>query len=229
MHECIGLAIITGKEAEALGSVEELHRAGGLLASQFTARSGSGALFNSNHITNNLQILRGNLAATINQVKFQFLTFGQTFKPGALNRADVNENIFAACFLLDKAEALLRVEEFYSALAGPDNLCGHTVTAAATRAATTTARTAAEAASATRAAATATTVSSAEAITAASEPVATATETITTETAALRFKTSRRTAERIETVFTETVPLIPSAAPPSVVTHNSSNTLVAQT
>ena len=39
------------------------------------------------------------------------------------------------------------------------------------------------------------------------------------------FEATRGATERIVIVFTETVPLVPSAAPPSVVTHNPRNTL----
>ena len=40
----------------------------------------------SNHVANHLQIGSGNLAATIDQVEFELLTFGQAFQTGAFDR-----------------------------------------------------------------------------------------------------------------------------------------------
>jgi hypothetical protein len=69
VDESVRLAIVTNKEAEALHRIEELDCTGCSLAGQFALRWRA-ALFNSDHFANNLQILRGNFAAAINQVEF---------------------------------------------------------------------------------------------------------------------------------------------------------------
>ena len=206
VHERVRLAVITGDEAKALHGVEELYGAAGAFTGQLTLRSRR-ACFHRNNVANNLQVGSRNLSAAINQVEFELLSFSKAFKASAFNCADVNEHIFAAIFTLNEAEALLAVEELYNALAGSDNLSGHS--AAATAAATGTTEAATTRTAVTAAETTAITAAEAAAITEATPATA---EIIATETAA--------TAVGIETFFAETVPLIASAAPPpSVKTH----------
>ena len=221
VHECVRLAIVTDEEAETLHCIEEFDRPGRLLTGQFALGRATGSLLDSHDLANDLKVLRGNLAAAINQIELELLTFGQTFEPGAFNRTDVDEDVFAATFLLDEAEAFLAVEELYDALAGADNLSGHTVKTAATATGTTTAATAARATkaatampiAAAEAVAATMTVATAEAVAAAIMPVA------------RRGRESITAAKWIETVFAESVPLVPSAATSPVVSHNSVRTL----
>ncbi|MBB5731825.1 hypothetical protein FHS61_000829 [Altererythrobacter atlanticus] len=220
MHEGVFLAIIPGNEAEALHAVEELDRAGCLLASELTlraacaasSRSTATALFHGNHVTDNLQVGSRNLSAAIDQVKGKFLTFGKTFQSGAFDLADMDEYIFTAFITLDEAETLLGIEEFYLALAGADNLGGHSATARATTA-TAAEPTAAAAATRTTAEAAATII--VETATAAS------TETAAAATPVISAKARRSVIrEGIETLFTKTVPLVaPPAATTFIVTH----------
>ena len=159
-------------------------------------------------ITNRFQLAGRNLAAAINQLELQLLTFGQTIKARTLNRADVDEDVFAATILLDEAKALGRVEELYGSGAFAHNLGRHAAATgtAAKAAATTAAGTAAEAAAITTTE-TAATGTAAEAAT-----IATA-ETVSTAKAITA-------GEWIEIVFSETVPLVaPASAAPSIKTH----------
>src|SRR5690606_32020523 len=137
VHECVFLAVITSDEAEALHRIEELDRAGSLVAGQLALRARS-LLLNRDHVANDLQIGCGNLPTAIHEVELQFLPFSKTFETRALYLADVNEHVLTTFVALDEAEALLRVEEFYLALAGTDNLGGHSAaaTTAAARATT---------------------------------------------------------------------------------------------
>ncbi len=213
MDECVGLAIVTGDEAEALHTVEEFHRASRTLTSQLTLRRLF--LLHGDNVTNNNQITRRNLAAAIDEREFELLTFCQAFKPGPLNRADVYEHILAACILLDEAEALVRVEKFYRALALANDLGRHAAAITAAAARSTRRAATAEAIAATRWAA----ITAAEAATArcAKAITASATEAVTTAT-----------AEWIETVFSETVPLVPAlAATSSIETHKSERTFAS--
>ncbi len=223
VNESIGLSIIARDEAKALHRVEELDRAGRLFASQLTLRRFC-FLFNRDHVTHNRDVAGGNLAAAINQSEFQPLTFGEAFKTGPFDSADVNENVFAATLLLDEAEALVCVEKLYDALALANDLGWHSaaITAAATRgtaeAATASAITAAKAATRGTAAA------AAEAITAAAAKTVTAasTEAITTAAAATAGK-------GVKTAFrTETIPLVaPTSATTSIETHKPSITFAS--
>ena len=247
MHECIRLAVIPHEEAEALHGIEELDCPGGLFAGQFTL-GGAAALTTAitaairtitatiwaitaaavgyrNDIADNLQVLRGNLAAPINQIEFQRLPFSKAGKTGTFDRTDVHERVFAALILLDEAEALLRIEEFYSAFASPDNLRWHAVeTAACTAASTATA-------AATWSAAALSAATAAEPVTAAAaaEPItATTAETIAAATVIIAAESTLGFAtERGETIFTETIALVTAPAPaPFVVTHNKIRTFV---
>src|SRR5690606_13582578 len=128
MHECIGLAIVTRDETEALHGIEELHGAGGLFAGALALRAGR-ALLHRDNVAHDLEVGRGNLAAPVDQIEGQFLPFGETFEARALNLADMDEDVLAATFLLDEAEALAGVEEFHDALAGADDLGRHSAAA----------------------------------------------------------------------------------------------------
>jgi hypothetical protein len=130
----------------------------------------------------------------------------------------VHEHIFAAGFLLDEAEAFLRVEEFHHAFAGADNLRGHAVEPAAASAAAGAAR----AAGATRAAAKAAAIAKTTAI-AAAKAAAIISGALIAE-AAGRCEISAA-AERIEAVFAEAVTFVFAAAAPPIVTHKSIHTL----
>jgi hypothetical protein len=202
MHECVGLAVITRDEAEALHRIEELDRACCLFAGELALRSCCRRfpLLHGDHIADDLQIAGRNLASAINQLKLELLTFCKAFKAGALYRADVHKHILAALITLDEAEAFGRVEELYCAAALADNLGWHTAatrsTATETTAAATT-RTTAETAPATIITATET-VATAEAIATTAETV-TATETILSG------------EERVELVLSKPIPLV--AAP----------------
>ncbi len=145
----------------------------------------------------------------------KLLSFGQTFQASTFDRADVHENVLAPAFLLDKAKALLAVEELDDSFAGTDHLRGHPGETAA-------AGTATQAAWATRAAATgsaARRTAAAKAITAAAETIAAAAEFTR------RRKTVIPAAERIETIFAETVALVAAAPASPIVTHKSERTL----
>ena len=215
VHERIRFAIITRDKAEALHRIEELDRASCLFASALTLRR-LALLFDRDHVANHLQICRGNLSAAIDQVESKFLTFGQAFKTSAFDLADVNEDVFAATFLLDEAEALSSIEELHDAFAGADYLRRHSA-AATTSAAAWAAEAATTATAAIATAEAIATAATAEAITAAAEPVATATETIITTA-----KTVAAATKGIEAIFADAVPLVASpAATPSVKTHET--------
>ena len=122
----------------------------------------------------------------------------------------MHEDIFAASFLLNEAKAFLTIKELHSSLAGADNLGGHTAE---------TATAAAWAASA-----------AAESITAAraaiiAKPAATAAKPILLTKIVAWGKRITAAAKWIEAIFTEPVALVPSAAAPSIVTHNLLRTL----
>ena len=229
MHECVGLAVVAGDEAEALHGIEELDRAGGALAGERTLRGHGLALGHGDDIADDNEVARRNLAAAINQREFQTLTFGQTLKARALDRADVHEHILAAIFALNEAEALLGVEEFDDALALANDLSRHAASAAAARAtratkaatAATGCTTAKAAAIATAKAATITTAktaataATAKAITATAETISTA-EPVSTA------------AKRIETLFAKSVALVSApAATPSIKTHKPERTFAS--
>lgn len=139
VHEGIGLAVFTRDEAEALGRVEELHGAVGPLTSRLALRRRGLAPRGNDHFADDRQIGRRNLAATIDQLERELLAFGQRRKTGILYGTDVHERIVATVFALDKAEALIRVEELHHAASFADNLRRR----AATRSAKATARAAA--------------------------------------------------------------------------------------
>src|SRR3546814_4966920 len=74
------------------------------------------------------------------------LTRGEALQPGLFDRADVDEDIFAAIVAGDEAEAFCRVEEFHRAIALPDDLRRHAAAARCAEAATPATIAAAEAA-----------------------------------------------------------------------------------
>src|SRR3954466_12496536 len=167
VNERIGLAIVAGDEAEALGRVEELHRAGSLLAGQLALRAATAAggavarraaILNRERIALDLEVGRRAPAAAIDEREIERLAFGKAGQPGLLDRADVDEHVLAAIVPNDEAESLLAVEEFHDALGFADDLGGHAAAGAAA------AETAA-AATATAAAITAATAAAAESIT----------------------------------------------------------------
>jgi hypothetical protein len=126
----------------------------------------------------------------------------------------MHEDIFAASFLLNEAKAFLTIKELHGSLAGADNLGGHT------------AETATAASATTRATATA----AAESITAAraaiiAKPAATAAKPILLTKIVAWGERITAAAKWIEAIFTEPVALVPSAAAPSIVTHNLLRTL----
>lgn len=231
MDKGIGLAIIANKEAEALHRIEEFDSPCGLFTRQLAlwcaacrgcaARcTGTAAALNRNYIANNLQILRRSLSAAINQIIFQRLTFGETFKSGTFNSADMNKYVFAAAILLDEAEALLSVEELYDTFAGANNLRRHAAETAASSACTATAA----ASAAAEAAATASTAATAAIAAATAEPI-TATKTVT---AAVAVTAKATATKRIEVIFPETIALVaaPSTAP-FIITHSLKRTFVS--
>jgi hypothetical protein len=232
VHERIGLPVIAGDKAEALHRVEELDRSGSLFASQLALRS-FGARGHFDHITDYDEIARRNLAATINQREFKLLTFAKPFEPGALNRADVHEHIFAAIIALNEAKALLAVEKLYDPGALANDLSGHSAPVTATAAA---AARAAEAATTTAAAkAAATTAAAVAAATAAAVTAATAataaeaapiTAAIAAAATAEPVAATAAATERIEIVFAKTVALVAApAATSSIETHKTERTL----
>jgi hypothetical protein len=209
VHEGVGLAIIAGDKAEALHRVEELDCPGCLVAGQLTLRR-FGALFHGDDIANNLQVAGRNFSAAINQVEFEFLTFGQAIEPGAFDRADVHKHILAAAFLLNEAEAFVRVEELDHAFAGSDDLGGHSAATATASTATTAAAEAATTTAAATEAATAATITAAAKAVAAAEPVTAA------------------TAEGIKTFVAKSIALVAApAAAPSIETHKPKRTFVS--
>ena len=85
VHKRVRLAIITGDEAEALHGVEELDRTGRLVARQLAlgSRFALFALLDRDDVANNLKVGRRDLAAAIDELELQLLTFSETFETGA--------------------------------------------------------------------------------------------------------------------------------------------------
>ncbi len=230
VHERVRLTVITRDEAEALHRVEELDRTGRLVTRQLALRSRFARclltlLFDRDDIADHHEIAGRNLAATIDELEFQLLTFGKTFQAGTLYRADVHEHIIATLIALNEAEALGCVEELYDALALANDLGRHAATAGATAAAETAAATtgtAAEAAAAgsatTEAAATA-----AKAITTAEAAAVAATAEAITAAKAAATATVLSCEEGIEAaafIFAKPIALVTSpTATSSIKTH----------
>ena len=211
VDECVRLAVIARNETEALHRIEELDRTGRLFASKLALRCHFTLLY-GDHITNDRKVTGRDLAATINELEFQLLPFGEPFESGTFNSADVHEDIVPAFIALDKTEALGCIEELYDAAALADDLGRHA--AAATAATAAAARATAEAATArstttvieTAAAATAKAISTAEAVSSA--------KTVSSAEAILSGK------EGIELVLSKPIPLVASpSATTSIKTH----------
>jgi len=66
-----------------------------------------------------LELIGGGLAAALvlRDLVAHLLALAQITQAGALDRADMNENVRAAIIGLDKAEALLTIEPFHGAVA----------------------------------------------------------------------------------------------------------------
>src|SRR6185436_2618026 len=153
VDEGVRLAVVAGDEAEALGRVEELDRARGLLAGQLALRTAAAlargtAILDRERIALDLEVGRRDPAAAIDERELERLAFGKAGQPRLLDRADVHEHVLAAVVADDEAEALLAVEEFDDTLGFADDLGRHAAAGAAA------AETAAAAATAAKAAAT---------------------------------------------------------------------------
>lgn len=221
VHECIGLAVITRDEAEALHRVEELDGAGSLFAGELALRRRF-TLGDGNYVANDRKLAGRDLAATVDELEFQLLTFGETLETRTLNRADVDEDVIAALITLDEAETLGCVEELYDATALANDLGRHTAASAAAETTT--------AAAATRAAAEATAArTAAEATTTAAAAEAAATEATATLTAAeAAFAAATETVAAAETILSgeERVELVSSANPITLVAPLSATTSI---
>ncbi|GGC38237.1 hypothetical protein GCM10011371_27050 [Novosphingobium marinum] len=115
------------------------------------------------------------------------------------------EHILATFVALDEAEALVRIEELYSATTLADDLCGHSATRPTSAAAAAKAPTRGSAAAA---------AAAAEAVLGEAIASAVASESI------ISSETILSGIERIETLFSDTIPLVASpATTPSVKTH----------
>jgi len=174
---------------------------------------------------------RRDAAAAIDQRELERLAVGQVGQAGLLDRGNVNEHILAAVVTNDEAEALLRVEEFYDALAFANDLGRHSATRAAAETAAA-AGTAAEAATAAAAAISATAAAAAEA---AAGAIATAAAAAAVAKATAESATITGTAVESSKLFatTETIALVTAASAavtltPSIETHKNSNSLVPQ-
>jgi hypothetical protein len=69
------------------------------------------------NVSDFLELIGGGLAAALvlRDLVAHLLAFTQITQAGALDRADMNENVRAAIIGLDKAEALLTIEPFHGA------------------------------------------------------------------------------------------------------------------
>src|SRR5215472_8899242 len=72
----------------------------------------------TSHCSDGAQIFRRGLArlSISNNLERDLLSLVQAPQPGALNRADVHENVFAAVIRLDEAEAFLAIEPLHGSL-----------------------------------------------------------------------------------------------------------------
>ena len=204
MHERIRLPIVALNKAEAFHRIEEFNStacffagqralwcAAGTACAAITTACGATArrsvavtwrstIGNRKRFAFDLQFGCRDTPAAINKGEAQRLPFGQTDKPGLLDRRNVHKHIFCAIIANDEAESLLSIEKLYDARAFTHDLSGHaaarsgkTATAAACTAAAAKAATATTAAETVTAAATAvTTTAAAETITAAVESAA---------------------------------------------------------
>lgn len=227
VHERVRLTVITRDEAEALHRVEELDRTGRLVTRQLAlgsrfARCLLTLLFDRNDIADHDEITGRNLAATIDELEFQLLTFGKTFQAGTLDRADVHEHIIAALIALNEAEALGCVEELYDALALANDLGRHAAATGATAAETAATATGTAAEAATAGSAT-TEASATKAITTAEAAAVAATAEAITAAKAAATATVLSREEGIEAaafIFAKPIALVTSpTATSSIKTH----------
>ena len=123
MNEGIRLTVLAGNEAKALHRIEEFDCPSGFLASKLAL--GLFALLNRNDLAVDLDIAGGNLSTPIDESEFQLLALCKTLKSRAFNRADMNKDVIAAIFTLDKPESLVRVEKLYDAPSLTDDLSWH--------------------------------------------------------------------------------------------------------
>jgi hypothetical protein len=219
VDEGVGLAVVALDETKALHRIEELDRAAGLFAGKLalwtTATSTSGAAtaaLDRHRLAFDSKVGRRNPAAAIYEGELERLAVGKIGETRLLDRRDVDEHILTAIIAHDKAEALLRVEEFDDALAFADDLRGHSAATAAPKAAATAAT------ETTAAAVTATAAAEAAAITIAATAAPAA-------KAAAILVTAEFSAE--SAFFAETFALVataPAAVPlaPSIETHEPS-------
>lgn len=145
----IRLIVIACDETKAFGCIEEFDCARGALACQltmaactargFTAILTRSMVFDRHRFALDLQIDSGHLAIAFDERETERLTRCQALQSRLLNRADVNEDIFAAIVARDKAKTLAGIEKFDCALAFANDLRRHPATASATEAAATTA------------------------------------------------------------------------------------------
>src|SRR5215471_12233250 len=72
----------------------------------------------TSHCSDGAQIFRRGLArlSISNNIEKDLLSLVQARQPGAFNRADVHENVFAAVIRLDEAEAFLAIEPLHGSL-----------------------------------------------------------------------------------------------------------------
>jgi hypothetical protein len=232
VHESIRRAIVALNEAEAFGTIEELHgtihtltiahrsrtitarRCRAAFEATFARLTRRRTIRNRQRLAVDLQFGRRNATIAFGQGEFQRLTIGQTGQTGCFHCGDVHEHIFTAIFTHHKAEALLRIEEFHGAAASADDDAGAHLAAGttATEAATTAAAAAAEATAA-AAAAEAATITAAEAatITAAEATAATAAaaETVTAAAEAAATEAAAGVLKTLKTAFA----LVKSTAP----------------
>ena len=219
MNKRIRLAVIACDETKAFHRIEELDRPRCLVARQL-ALGRFGGLFNGNDIAKHDQIAGRNLSAAIDQREFQLLSLGQAFKPGTLDRTDVNEYVLAALVALDEAEALTSIKELYGSLALSNDLRRHS----AARTATTWSATAEAATRGTARCAAA----KSTAVTKTATWGATSAEAISAARTITAAKAITAATEWIETVFAKTVPLVPApAATTSIKTHKPEFTFVS--
>jgi hypothetical protein len=231
MHERVRLAVIALNEAKAFHCVKEFDRAAGLLAGQLALRSAGAAwacararaatALDRHRLAFDAKVGRRDPPAAINEREFERLTVGKIGQTGLLDRRNMDEHVLSAIVTNDEAKTLLRVEEFYDALAFANDLGRHSATSAAAAAkATATAAaaesTAAAAGAAAEAAAITKAAATAAAITAASTAAAAA-------VAAALLEAAKISAESW-LVATETVALVATASAavplaPSIETH----------
>src|SRR5262245_35357668 len=116
MDERIGLSVVAGDEAEALGGIEELDGPGRLLAGQLAHRGAlARRLLDRERIALDLQVGRRHATAAVDQGELERLSFGEPGQAGLLDCGNMDEYVLTAVVPHNEAEALVRVEELYDA------------------------------------------------------------------------------------------------------------------